>query len=169
MIAIKNVLVPTDFGDAAGEALRYAREIARNFHASLHVVHVADDIAARAGMGASFPEFLANVATVQRQIEAQGRKQLDALLSDEDRTALHATGVTVTSTDPARAILAYADEVGADLIVSGTHGRSAPMRFLLGSVADRLVRFAKCPVLTLRSPTHDFVHPDALVKSESAS
>jgi len=163
MIALKHVLVPTDFGAQADEALRYGREIARAFHASLHLIHVVDDLAARLGVGASFPEFLANLATTQREVEAEGRRRLDALLSEEDRTLLQATGATVTSTDPARAILAYADEIGADLIVAGTHGRSAPARFMLGSVADRLVRLAKCPVLTMRTSAHGFVQPDALV------
>ena len=165
MIVLKHVLVPTDFGEQADEALRYGREIARAFHASLHVIHVVDDLAARIGVGASFPEFLANMSDTQRQIEADGRKRLDALLGDEDRTALQATGVSVTSTDAARAILAYAEDIGADLIVAGTHGRSAPARFLLGSVADRLVRMSKCPVLTMRTPTHGFVQPDALVRT----
>ena len=64
---------------------------------------------------------------------------------------------------PAHAITEYAKEAAVDLIVLGTHGRGAVAHLLMGSVAERVVRTAPCPVLTVRHPEHEFVLPDALV------
>ena len=61
----------------------------------------------------------------------------------------------VESGDPAKTILAYAEEIDADVVVVGTHGRSGVKRYVLGSVAERLVRHATCPVLTVRLPESD--------------
>ena len=84
-------------------------------------------------------------------------------MSDEDRTVLGATAVVRISTSPALAIVDYAREVRVDLIIMGTHGRGAMAQLLMGSVAERVVRTAPCPVLTVRHPEHEFVLPDALV------
>jgi len=67
------------------------------------------------------------------------------------------------STSPAMAIVDYAREAHSDLIIMGTHGRGAMAQLLMGSVAERVVRTAPCPVLTVRHPEHEFVLPDALV------
>jgi nucleotide-binding universal stress UspA family protein len=85
------------------------------------------------------------------------------LLFDEDRQALGAVGLVITSTSPSAAIVTYAHDASVDLIVMGTHGRGAIAQLLMGSVAERVVRIAPCPVLTVRHPEHDFVLPDALV------
>ena len=87
----------------------------------------------------------------------------DTLLSEEDREKLRATPILRTSNAPAAAIADYAKEERIDLIVMGTHGRGAIAHLLLGSVAERVVRSAPCPVLTVRSPEREFVVPDALV------
>ena len=160
MIALDDVLVATDFGEAADVALRYARELARKFGARLHVFHVADDLAGRAMVLAA--ETSADLAFTQAGIEAEARRKLDALLSDEDRRDLGATAAVATSNVPASAIVAYAKKIRAGLIVLGTHGRGPMTHLLLGNVAERVVRTAPCPVLTVRHPEHDFVLPDAL-------
>ena len=69
----------------------------------------------------------------------------------------------MTSNSPATEIVNYARRNGIDLIVMGTHGRGAIAHLLMGSVAERVVRTAPCPVLTVRNPERDFVRPDALV------
>ena len=69
----------------------------------------------------------------------------------------------MTSNAPAAAIVDYAKDKRIDLIVAGTHGRGGVARLLLGSVTERVVRTAPCPVLTVRHPEHEFVIPDALV------
>jgi signal recognition particle GTPase len=63
----------------------------------------------------------------------------------------------------------YAKAERIDLVVMGTHGRVAVAHFLMGSIAERVVRTAPCPVLTVRSPEHEFVVPDALVPVEKAA
>jgi len=69
----------------------------------------------------------------------------------------------ITSNSPSVAIVDYAKQARVDLIVTGTHGRGAVAHLLMGSVAERVVRTAPCPVLTVRHPEHEFVIPDALV------
>ena len=75
------------------------------------------------------------------------------------------TRVRIASTvaSPYAEILLYAGEHDIDLIVMGTHGRGAVAHLIMGSVAERVVRTAPCPVLTVRHPDHEFVLPDALV------
>jgi nucleotide-binding universal stress UspA family protein len=71
--------------------------------------------------------------------------------------------VTVTHNTPAAAIVDYAKTNRVDLVVLGTHGRGALAHLFMGSVAERVVRTAPCPVLAVRNPEHEFVMPDALV------
>lgn len=159
MIVLKKVLVATDFGPASESALRYAQALARGFGAELHVLHVVENILTRAdgyGFAVISPE-------VQRDVERAGREQTEPLVSDEDRRELRARASTVTSNSPATAIVDYARDHGIDLIVMGTHGRGAIAHLFMGSVAERVVRIAPCPVLTVRYPEHEFVLPDALV------
>ena len=160
MIALKRILVATDFGEAAGVALDYGREFARTFGANLAVLHVCDNAIAR-GLGVD--GFVADYSELQRDLEAGARKKLDALLDDEDRTMLKANPVLMISATPAMAIVQYAKDSRADLILMGTHGRGGVAHLLMGSVAERVVRLAPCPVLTVRHPEHEFVLPDALV------
>jgi nucleotide-binding universal stress UspA family protein len=160
MIALKKILVATDFSEPSEAALSYGRELARNFGASLTVLNVVDNILTRAygsdGIVLVDPE-------LQREIVDAARRQVDSLLFDEDRQTLGAIGVVLTSTSPSASIVTYARDEAIDLIVMGTHGRGAVAHLLMGSVAERVVRTAPCPVLTVRHPEHEFVLPDALV------
>jgi|SRR5262245_22502460 len=160
MIALKTVLVATDFGPASESALRYGRALARGFGATLHVLHVTENVFARAMDGYGYA---AIPPQVQEDLERAGRRQTEELLDDEDRRELHAIAVTATSNSPANAIVTYAAANRIDLIVMGTHGRGPISRLFMGSVAERVVRMAPCPVLTVRNPEHEFVLPDALV------
>jgi len=160
MIALKDILVATDFGPASDNALRYGQALAREFDARLHVFHATPNVFATSmdGYGyAAIPPY------VQEDIEKAARRQMEELVSDEDRRELKATAVLVTHNSPAIAIADYAKHHAIDLIVVGTHGRGAVAHVLLGNVAERLVRIAPCPVLTVRDPEHEFVLPDALV------
>lgn len=148
MIALKNILVPTDFGEPAAAALEYGRDIARQYGASLHLLFVADDITLRYALD-SPPMFLPDM---QREIEADGRQRVERLLSLEDREQLRAQVVVFTSMSTATTIVDYARAQQIDLIVMGTHGRGGVSRLLMGSVAERVVRTAPCPVLTVHHP-----------------
>jgi nucleotide-binding universal stress UspA family protein len=165
MITLNRILVATDFGDAAGAALNYGRALARVFGASLTVLHVAEDLLTASfgieGYVGGYPDF-------QRSIEEGARKQLDLQLTEQDRTDLGALAVLRTSSSPALTIVNYARDTNADLIIMGTHGRGAMAHLLMGSVAERVVRTAPCPVLTIKHPEHEFVLPDALVQVAKA-
>jgi nucleotide-binding universal stress UspA family protein len=159
MIALRNILVATDFGEASETALNYGRDLARSYGATLHVMHVTENVMARFA-AESYP-----MATpeLQQEVESVARTRLEELVTPEDRAQLHAEPVLRTSVAPAAAIIEYAKEAHIDLIVMGTHGRGFVSHVFMGSVAERVVRLAPCPVLTVRHPQHEFILPDALV------
>ena len=159
MIAIKNVLVPTDFGEASDAALTYGRELASRFGATLHVLHVADNIYLQA-FGAE--TYAAMAPKLQADLEEVAKNQLHELLIDSDKSGPPTKQALLTSSTPAFAIVDYAKEHDIDLIVMGTHGRGPLAHLVMGSVAERVVRTASCPVLTVRHPEHEFVWPDTL-------
>jgi nucleotide-binding universal stress UspA family protein len=165
MIALKKILVPTDFGEAADAALTYARALARNFSASIDVLHVTEDATSRMFAGEMY---VAVPPTLQQDIEAMARKQLDQRLIDNDSTPLAMRPIVVASNAPALTIVNYAKDMHIDLIVMGTHGRGPMAHLLMGSVAERVVRLAGCPVLVVRHPEHEFVVPDTLAVSARA-
>ncbi len=165
MITLKKILVPTDFGEAADAALSYARALARNFGASIDVLHVAEDASARMFAGELY---VAVPPTLQKDIEEAARKELDRRLIDNDPDPIVMRPIVITSNAPALSIVNYAKETGIDLIVMGTHGRGAMAHLLMGSVAERVVRLAGCPVLVVRHPEHEFVLPDTLAVAAKA-
>ena len=160
MIAIKKILVATDFGLASETALNYGRALALQFGAALHVLHVTQNVYVTATTDYGFSSL---PVELQADIERAAQRTTDALLTDEDRRLLNATAATVTHNTPAAAIVEYARSKRIDLIVLGTHGRGALGHLFMGSVAERVVRTAPCPVLAVRNPEHEFVLPDALV------
>ena len=97
-----------------------------------------------------------------QEIEASAVKQTERLLTDEERRTRQGIAATVTGASTAAAIVEYAKRHDIDLAVLGTHGRGALSHLLMGSVAERVVRTAPCPVLTVRDPQHEFVLPDAI-------
>lgn len=139
MIQVNNVLVAVNFDEASNIALAYARSIAKTFGARLHVLHVMQNL------------FLRPMANDPRAVEEGITRRLLDSLTDEDRTALRAVPVIRKSDEPAEEIVKYADSEGIDLIVMGTHGRPGLAHLLMGSVAEKVVRTAPCPVLTLRN------------------
>jgi universal stress protein A len=151
MIVLKHILVATDFGPAADAALTYGRALAHNFGATLHVLHVAENL------------FLKPTTADPHTLKAAIARRLEDCLTAEDRSSLGARAVLETSDHPADAIIDYARQADIDLLIMGTHGRGAIAHLLMGSVAERVVRTAPCPVLTVRHPEHEFVLPDALV------
>ena len=139
---VREILVATDFSDEAESAVRRAVEYARRLGARLHVLHVF----------------------------AQGEVEVTRLLADTAALAAPDVPVTVSSVagDPADEILRYAQRHPIDLIVVGTHGRSGFSRVLLGSVADRVVRGATSPVLTVPSRSVTAGGPSPATELEEA-
>lgn len=153
MIALKNVLVPTDFSDASDAAMRYGKALATAFGAALHVVHVIEE---PYGQPWAVEAYGFSLAALQDEWVKEARTRLDASLTDEERGALKATTTTVLG-HPVMEILRFANDNAVDLIVMGTHGRGPLGHVVLGSVAERVVRKAPCPVLTVRAAERDFV------------
>jgi nucleotide-binding universal stress UspA family protein len=159
MITLKNILVATDFGEAADVALTYGRTLASRFGATLHVLHAAQEVAVT-GLGAE--SYAWSSREVECQIEEAARKQLAERLANSGKSGPRTIPVVIVARSPARAIVEYAKNHEVDLIVMGTHGRGALAHLIMGSVAERVVRLADCPVLTVRHPEHEFIRPDAL-------
>jgi nucleotide-binding universal stress UspA family protein len=159
MIVIKNILVATDFSKPSEEALEYGRNFASTFGATLHVLHVTHDVTTGYIADAGFVPI-----DVQKQIEAAAMSQLRETITDDDRRTVGAKAVVRTATSIGGAINAYASEEQIDLIVLGTHGRGAAARIPLGSVADKVVSSAPCPVLTVHAGGRDILATDALVQ-----
>jgi nucleotide-binding universal stress UspA family protein len=142
----KRILVPIDFSPPSDAALEYARTIASRFGASLHVLHVAQD---PYQAFYSTEVFVPDIEGLREEIAAESLKRLKERLRPSDATDLHATADVVIGT-PAWSIVEYASGHEIDLIVMGTHGRGGMSHLLMGSVAERVVRTAACPVLTVR-------------------
>ena len=146
-MTITRILVPTDFGAASTAALSYARDLASARGATLYLLHIVDDIAAR------FMDFpYTQLGETQTALERTARQQLDDLAASRAPNTPAPHTAVLTSTLPANAIVGYAADEHIDLIVMGTHGRAPMARMFLGAVADRVVRTAPCPVLTVREP-----------------
>ena len=165
MVVLKNILVTTDFSEPSAVALAYGRDLARSYNARLHVLHVVEDVTVRYGpeMGFAMPD-------VQVNLETAARRTLTALITDDDRKTIDVVPVVRTGIAVAGGIIDYArvEANAIDLIIVGTHGRGIVTHLLMGSVAERVVRTAPCPVLTVRSRERDFIAPDALVASKKA-
>jgi nucleotide-binding universal stress UspA family protein len=145
-LTIKRILVPTDFSQTSDAALDFARAIAETLGASLHLLHVFEDPFVS---GAFAAETYAPMAPATRAaLIDDATARLGHRLPDADRARFRGTTEIVTGL-AASSIVDYARERQIDLIVMGTHGRTGVAHLLLGSVAERVVRTADCPVLTV--------------------
>jgi nucleotide-binding universal stress UspA family protein/mono/diheme cytochrome c family protein len=157
---IKRILVPVDFSPNAQVALDYAHAMARRFSAALHLVHVCEVPSMHT---ASMDAYAIAYTEWSRQLGEEAERELTRLKS--------AIGDVPVSTEvlfgnPARAIIGAAHADHADLSVMGTHGRGAVMHMVMGNVAERVVRTATCPVLTVRA-RHEVKRPE-LVERKAA-
>jgi nucleotide-binding universal stress UspA family protein len=148
MPKITKILLPTDFSSCSEAALEHATELARTFGAPLDLLHVWEAPAFLP------PETIIGPVDTGQSLASLARKQAFEDL-DHFADAAKARGFEIAKREiafgpPARTIIEHAEKNGHDLIVMGTHGRSGFAHLLLGSVAERVVRYAKCPVLTVR-------------------
>jgi nucleotide-binding universal stress UspA family protein len=139
------ILYATDFSESAEPAQAQAIRLARALGTDMVILHAAVEVPL-------FGEWPFSMSEVERVYEAQ--KQWAAGMLEERARAAREQGVEarmeLRSGVPFEVIIDTATELGAEMIVIGTHGRSGLQRFLLGSVAERVVRLAPCPVLTVR-------------------
>jgi nucleotide-binding universal stress UspA family protein len=164
MIALKRILVATDFSEPADAALAYGRAFARTFGATLYLLHVVDDMYVRFGGDA----YAAVLPELQEDVEREARQRLARITAEDALRSLTVEAVVITSGATAHAIVDYAEKENVQLIVVGTHGRGGVAHLLMGSVAERVVRTAHCPVLSVRRPERDFVTPETAVASTHA-
>ena len=138
----RTILCPVDFDENSLAAVTHAAQLAAEMNATLHLLHVISIIP-------TAPEI---VQSLEPQSDLSARQRLQKIADRElvgVKHQLH-TKLAFASLIP-RSILATAQELGADLIVMATHGRSGLPHLLLGSVAEAIVRNATCPVLTIRA------------------
>lgn len=151
MIRIERILVPTDFSEHSMQAIKYACEIADRFSAELHLLNVVQPVVLATPYAGAVPE--------EALYPVPGAEKELAELTDPGFEKLKAIERTVRMGTPFVEIVRHAKEHDIDLIVMGTHGRGVLMHALIGSVAERVVRKAPCPVLTVRPEGHQFVMP----------
>lgn len=147
MIAVKQILFPTDFSTCANQAMAYTLELARRFGAKLHVLH-AMDLGSDDPLNASY--YLHDRSKVRELMKKAANKLITTALEKHDIEELSIHRVCKWGTNPGRVILEYAAERDIDIIVLGTHGHRGLQRVFLGSVAEQVVRRARCPVITIR-------------------
>jgi nucleotide-binding universal stress UspA family protein len=156
MIALKNILVPTDFSDSSDVALRYGKALAASFDASLHVIHVVQEPFSQPW---AVEAYGFSLSALQDEWLKEAAARLEKAFTEEERDRCHPELATLLG-HPVVEILRYAAAKLIDLIVLGTHGRGPLGHMLMGSVAERVVRKAPCPVLIVRHPEREFVVPD---------
>lgn len=150
MIDLKTILVPTDFSKHSQTALNYGVAFAQKFGARLHLMHVMQDLAL------FFPDAVTVVPPTD-QLNTAVQAALERLVRENHLEGQNVQLVVRTGS-PFHEIAQYARDEAIDLIILGTHGRGGLMHLLMGSVAEKVVRKAPCPVLTVRDPEHEFVH-----------
>jgi len=160
MIVLRNILVPVDFSETSACALRYARALSAAFGSRLHLLHVVENLVAHAWTAEVYVTALPGLLD---DVAREAGTRLQNLLTEEDRTRFHAQAAVVTGS-PYAEVIRYAADNEIDLIVMGTHGRGAVEHVLLGSVAEKVVRKACCPVLTVREQQREFVVDDGCAK-----
>lgn len=139
----KNILVPHDFSDASNQALSNAESLAKSFGATVHVLHIVVD---------PYTEVWSIDATGMDLGSLVSRWQLDAQKRLDDLSVGVPHERVTKVGQPHKEIVAYAKEHDIDMIVMGTHGRGFVEHMLLGSVAEKVLRTAPCPVMTVRAP-----------------
>ncbi len=144
-LAIHRILVPIDFSAHSKNALKYAIPMAEQFGASLHLIYVVEPTIYPADLG--FGQVV--LPGVEDELREKGSEELQTLIEREIGTRVLASS-TVRTGRPHQEILLEAEDSDVDLIIVATHGHTGVEHMLFGSTAARIVRLAKCPVLTIR-------------------
>ena len=146
MFPLKKIVCPTDFSEPSLEGLRNALELAEKYDAELIIVHVLEP---PVWSGLSYSPTGFNPPDITESLKEESTKNLDKLRSELVPAAVPCTLLTIEG-KPADQIVRLSVEQDANLIVIATHGYSGFHRFVFGSVTERVVRTATCPVLTIR-------------------
>lgn len=156
---IKKVLVPIDFSDYSKSALKYAVNFAKSFNADIILVYVVEPIIYP-------PDFsMGQIAmpSINTEWDDRAKDEL-AKLAKNEITGVNSVKTIIKTGKPFVEIIETAKEENADLIIIATHGHSGVEHILFGSTAEKVVRKAPCPVLTLREPIKGFDYKDGIKK-----
>lgn len=152
MIPFKKILCPTDFSEPSHEAMKIASELASHFKSELCIVHVVSPVPIVA-----FPEAVPtafDVRSYQQELEASSRKVLQEVVRQMESNQVR-TRFIVVQGDPAQQITDLAREENPDLMVLATHGKTGWERLIFGSVAEKVIRLAPCPMLLIPHPREE--------------
>jgi nucleotide-binding universal stress UspA family protein len=159
MIKIKNIVVPTDFSDCAQRAYELALNICKQFNSKMTALHArtlfTDDL------NEIEPNF-EKLDNIQKKIDGALLKNLQEKTAKANRHIVINNEIT-RGISPAAAILEYIELINTDLVVMGTHGHNALTHLLLGSVAEQIIRYSPCPVLTIRPDFKYNVKPEKIL------
>ena len=140
---IKKILVPTDGSDSSMRAADFALKLAKHFMSEIIGIYVIDRI---------ILEEISKVHErheVEEEIKRKGRRCLNYIVKSAEREGLKASSILVEG-QPHDQIVRHAESLGADIIIMGSKGRRGTNRILIGSVAERVIEYAPCPVLVIR-------------------
>jgi nucleotide-binding universal stress UspA family protein len=151
MLPFKKILCPTDFSEASYEAIKAAGELAFHFGSELCVLHIVSPVPL-VPMGAEPSGF--NVSLYERELEASSKRTLEEITHQLEWKDLKVRLIVLRG-NAADEIVRTADEENVDLIVIATRGRTGLDRLIFGSVAEKVIRLAKCPVFTVTSRTEE--------------
>ena len=148
---IKNILVPTDFSEGSAEAVRYAFDLAASLGATLHIVHVLENPFAP---GAFMEMYTPPPPEYFTDMERIAEEKLRASVTQEQRDRADVVLTTRLGVPASEILDRIEEDPKIDLVVMATHGRGGVARMVMGSVTDKVIRSATCPVLTLRVHPH---------------
>jgi nucleotide-binding universal stress UspA family protein len=155
MTRYRNILLATDFSDAAKETAAHAGALAQATGATLHLLHVIEEFSYWESFALkTFPS-----PEVLGELEQSARLALEDLFEDEEQRKTLTVETRVRHGKPFVEIIRAARELEADVIVIGSHGQSGLAETLFGSTAERVVKKAPCAVLVVRHPEHEFALP----------
>lgn len=152
------VLCPVDFSDSSNRAVQHALELARVFESEMILLHVIDSQFMSTYIAADIPNYLPGLDQLRQNAE----QELNALLKkcQRDFPGVNVSATTVEGV-PVMKIVETADELNADLICMGTHGRTGISHLLIGSVAEKVIRAVHCPILICKNPSQEYLHQHA--------
>ena len=149
MFKIHTILCPVDFSDASRKAVQYAREFAAGMGASIHLLSVVEPRPMAV-------DITLNYVPLEEDLEKAAAEDLKVILDELLQAGLKAE-CSIEFGTPADTILDKAEALDVNLLIMGSHGKKGLSRFIMGSVAETVVRKANCPVLIVKSEEKEFI------------
>jgi nucleotide-binding universal stress UspA family protein len=146
---IEQILFPTDFSEGSYHAMPYAVDFSKHYNAKLHIIHIVHDFTK--ATYSHMPHISSD--KIFDEITEWARNEIDKCCIEQIR-GLPKVEKLVLKGIPYEEIVKFADNKKIDIIVMGTYGRVGLDKLIFGSTAERVVRKAPCPVLTVRQPEH---------------